>query len=64
MNINEQYEQTSASYRDEAEKLYAIFAYWHDKLGGHDDPIVARLHTEWRYARQRAEELYDSEGEA
>lgn len=72
-SINQQeYEQTVAeaaavydmvelmeSYISEAEKAYEMYAYWHDELG-HDAPIVQQLHTDWRYARQRAEDIYAS----
>lgn len=45
----------------EAEKAYAIFAYWHDELG-HDAPIVQQLYSDWQYARQRVEDSKSSQG--
>ena len=54
-------EQTSASYWEEAaaiyEQLETLYAVTEDYV---TEDLIGQLEGQWRYARQRAEELWDS----
>ena len=54
-------EQNSESYRAEAEYIYerleTLYAVTEDYV---TEDLIGQLEGQWRYARQRAEELWDS----
>lgn len=61
----EQLEQTASSYWEEAAHIYAqlenLYAISEDYVTFDPEGLIAQLEGAWRYARQRAEDLYASE---
>ena len=57
-------EQTSASYYAEAaaiyERLEVLYEIGQDYTTLDPEGLIGQLEGQWRYARQRAEELWDS----